>query len=75
MDDDRVFRLYIDTENDAFHGTNRREAVAREIARILRFCAVQIENEGVDFYSRTVWDINGNDCGRYALKTLKQWNG
>jgi hypothetical protein len=72
-DDDRLFRLFIVTENDAFDGTNRREACPREIARILRECADRIESDGVGSLSETIRDINGNDVGRYALKTVGTW--
>lgn len=65
-----VFRLYVATDNAAFDSDPRHE-----VTRILRECADRIEREGVGFPSQTIRDVNGNDVGRYAIKTQAQWNG
>lgn len=66
----RVFRLVINSlDNEAFSDGNE----AFEIARILRVCATRIENGEYGFPSETIRDVNGNDVGRYAVKTLEQW--
>lgn len=69
--DTKIFRLHVTTDNDAF----QQGAMDQEIVRILREIADRIERQGVGFPSQTVLDINGNDVGRYALKTLRQWDG
>jgi hypothetical protein len=73
MADSKVFRVYFATDNAAF-GKNESEA-APEIARILREIAMRVEDGNFGFPSETIRDYNGNDVGRYALKTLAQWNG
>lgn len=57
------FRLNIHADNEAFE-----PEPAHEIARILRDISHRIES-GMDLSSyRTLFDINGNDVGRVALK-------
>jgi hypothetical protein len=68
MNDTKVFRLAIETDNVAFN------TPGLEIARILRACADKIDQEGVGFQSQTIRDINGNDVGRYALKPQSSWS-
>lgn len=58
-----AFRLYIQTDSAAFDGDP-----APELARILRAIAERIEaGEELSHYL-TIFDANGNDVGRYALK-------
>jgi hypothetical protein len=57
------FILNLSTENDAFQPDPRPELVA-----VLRHVANEIERgEDIRFF-RTIYDCNGNDIGRYALK-------
>lgn len=58
-----TFRLYIRTDNDAFADDPRPE-----IARILRDIANRVESGDDYHHYRTIFDINGNDVGRFALK-------
>ena len=60
-----IFRLTVRCDNDAF-----TPAAGRELARILREVASQIEYEGDrDLWAyRTVRDVSGNDVGRVGLK-------
>jgi len=58
-----VFRLYVRTGNAAF-----ADDPAPELARILRAIADRVESgEDLSHYL-TVFDVNGNDVGRFALK-------
>lgn len=59
----KTFHLYIDTDNDAF--TPEPNA---ELARILRAIADKVEGGEWLGQFLTVFDANGNDVGRYALK-------
>lgn len=61
-----TFRLFIDTDNDAFNPDP-----GPELARLLRKIADRIEDDVPDHY-RTILDINGNDVGRYAVKEAGQ---
>lgn len=47
------FTLYVDTDNDA---------------RILREVAKRVDRGDDISHCRTIFDVNGNDCGRFALK-------
>lgn len=60
-----IFRLTVRCDNDAF-----TPGAGRELARILRETASQIEDEtDRDLWAyRTVRDVNGNDVGRMGLK-------
>ena len=62
----KEFRLNIDLEKDAF------ESIATyEIARILKHIADKLERDpelDINYY-QTIIDINGNDVGRYAIKS------
>lgn len=56
------FQLYVHTDNAAF------DDQATELARILRLVADKIE-QGEDYSMfRTIFDVNGNDVGRWALR-------
>lgn len=76
-----TFKIYVSTDNAAFGETDMEDArygrasaeCCAEIARILRECAAKIEGGALGFASETVRDVNGNDVGRYALKTAAQW--
>lgn len=57
------FILNIDMNNAALSD----EGWNLELGRILRVVAEQVENEDVHMF-RTIWDINGNDVGRFAVK-------
>jgi len=65
----KTFKLYIDLENDAF-----QPEASREIACILRLIAEKINNRTDEDLSKykTIFDINGNDVGRYAIKELPE---
>lgn len=57
------FRIMIHTGAAAFE-----PEPAPELARILRSIADRLDR-GEDFSMfRTLYDVNGNDCGRVALK-------
>jgi hypothetical protein len=57
------FNLAIHTENAAFD----EDALAPEVARILREIAARLDGwDGYDKY-QTVFDSNGNDVGRFRL--------
>lgn len=58
----RTFTLTINLENDAFSPD-----AEPEVARILRVIADKLEeNPGYPMY-QTVFDVNGNDVGRFRL--------
>lgn len=63
----KTFKLYIDLENDIF-----QEDPTHEVARLLRIIAEKLETEDPEDFShyRTIFDLNGNDVGRYAIKEL-----
>ena len=66
------FNLYLSTDNAAFGDETERdladERTRVELARILRRIANDIEDgKDISMY-QTIFDINGNDVGRYALK-------
>lgn len=56
--------IKVDTGNSAFDGDGLQD----ETARILRDIADKIETEGaVQYTYRTIFDLNGNDVGRWKL--------
>lgn len=57
----RKFTLKLDLDNDAFYPDP-----VPEVARILRQTAESVE-DGVTYKSQTLYDVNGNDVGRYLL--------
>jgi nitrogen fixation-related uncharacterized protein len=57
------FQLFFSTDNAAF------DDLDSEVVRILRETADRIEREGTPDMFRTIHDINGNDVGRYAVKS------
>jgi hypothetical protein len=58
----RTFTIHIDLENAAFE-----PEAAPEVARILRDIATKLDShDGYDKY-QTVFDVNGNDVGRFRL--------
>jgi hypothetical protein len=62
-EEDKLFCLTINCENDAFHPDPTQELV-----RILREVAKRLER-GESFSTfQTLHDVNGNDVGRAALK-------
>lgn len=58
-----TFRLFIRTNNEAFEPFPEIE-----LARLLRKIAAYIEEGGVPSHYQTIFDVNGNDVGRYAHK-------
>lgn len=58
-----LFRLTIDTGNQAFDQRNG----ATEVSRILREIADQLDKDHEHDTYRTIFDVNGNDVGRYRL--------
>lgn len=58
-----TFRLYFDTDNASFEDNERAE-----IARILRKVADRVESPTDISHYLTIFDANGNDIGRFALK-------
>jgi hypothetical protein len=65
------FVLSLTTDNDAF-----QPEPALELAVILRKIADQIEAGDRDIHCyQTIFDTNGNDVGRYALKTDEYLKG
>lgn len=56
-----MFRLEIETSNDAFQHGNADE----EIARILTVAADFIRNGGTGTATRILRDINGNKVGQF----------
>jgi hypothetical protein len=56
-----MFQLRIDTDNAAF------EDAPEEVARILRTIAKDLERYTPYTGWETVFDLNGNDVGRYRL--------
>lgn len=59
------FILYMSTDNAAFN-----ENSAAEVSRILAEISARIESaDEVPTFFQTIRDINGNDIGRYALKS------
>lgn len=64
-----MLRLFIHTENAAF-GEMEYETAA-ECARILRQIAAKLDDwDGAQQY-QTIFDMNGNDVGRYRLKVSR----
>ena len=57
------FQLYVSTENDAFQPDPREELV-----RILRHVADRIASGDTFDTFRTIFDVNGNNVGAFALK-------
>ena len=68
MDNDLVFRVYINTENDAF-----RDNEQYEVARILRDIAARIEQQGLNPFRNKLNDANGNFVGFYSYRSLSDW--
>jgi len=77
------FLLSLTADNAAFHDVNcegedpsdsRRfgicqcETMREELAGILRETARRIEERGLSGFFETIYDSNGNDVGRFALK-------
>lgn len=58
-----AFHLTVNVDNAAFDPDPRPELV-----RILRTIADSVEAGGYIGHYRTVFDVNGNDVGRFALK-------
>ncbi len=58
-----TFTVKFDTDNDAFAGDP-----TPEIARILRKMADHVESGAEIEFFQTIYDHNGNDIGRFALK-------
>lgn len=67
--DRKRFILYIDLENAAF-----TEKPVLEISRILNEISQKIKNQGIEYINhyKTIFDYNGNDIGRYAVKPRYQ---
>jgi hypothetical protein len=63
----KSFRLNIHTENEAFDPDARIELV-----RLLRETAGYIERGGDIVHYQTIFDLNGNDVGRFALKAVEE---
>jgi hypothetical protein len=61
------FNLYINTDNDSF-----QPDPAPELARLLRYIAGRIESGEFFGHYLTIFDANGNDVGRFALKDPRQ---
>lgn len=63
------FKLNVHTDNAAFCDEETGDpAPASELARILRKVADRVEaGEDISHYL-TIFDANGNDVGRFALK-------
>ena len=57
-----TFQLYIDTDNAAF------DPPEPELARLLRKVADRVESGETITHYLTIFDANGNDVGRFALK-------
>ena len=58
------FQLYIQCDKAVFD-----ENPAREVSRILAEISQKIESrDEVPTYFQTIYDVNGNDVGRYAIK-------
>lgn len=71
MSDDRRLRLHIWTGNAAFGETEQSEK--DECAEILRKVAMALE-DGMDFDAeQTLFDRNGNDVGRVAIKSESEF--
>jgi hypothetical protein len=66
-----TFKLFINADNSAFDDGNRNN----ETARILHEVADRLDNpdgnsvdDAIWTLFQTIYDSNGNDCGRYAFK-------
>ena len=57
-------RINIQADNEAFENDNREH----ELARILREIAQRLESGEQFGWFLTIFDVNGNDVGRVALK-------
>lgn len=61
----KVFTVKINCGNAAFEDAPTPDY---EIARILRAIADKLEDDGSSGFYETIFDSNGNDVGRFALK-------
>lgn len=69
------FILMVNCDNAVFTGddeTPTEASAAPELARILREVATRLEDGDTYGGYRTVFDVNGNDVGRFALKNTQQ---
>jgi hypothetical protein len=64
------FQLQLNTDNAAFEDDSRGE-----LARILRKTADHVEGGGEIEFFQTIFDLNGNDVGRFALKDESYFEG
>ncbi len=60
----KTFTVAFDADNAAFEPEPEHE-----IARILRVIAERVENGEDISHFKTIFDINGNDVGRYSLRS------
>jgi len=58
-----TFTVKFDCDNAAFEGDP-----IPECQRILRRIAERLASDGIPTHYKTIYDANGNDVGRYALK-------
>lgn len=61
------FQLQLTADNAAFEDPG-------ELPRILRGIAADIEADKDIGFFQTIFDVNGNDVGRYALKDESYWS-
>lgn len=66
-----TFTLTIDTGNAAFFDNDAQPEPGPELARILHAIAERIADGPPDVFT-TIYDVNGNDVGRYAHKEPDQ---
>lgn len=66
------FTVTISTENEAF-----QPSPIEELARILSEISLEIQKCGLSGFYETIFDINGNDVGRFGIKNEDgtNWNG
>lgn len=78
-----TFRAMFDCGNAAFHPDDQDDdcevddlnpptEMRGEIARILRQIADKVEAGEECHHHRTIFDVNGNDVGRFVLKDMEQ---
>lgn len=60
-----MFKLSIETDNDAFAGDN----LTAELAKIMQRIVIQISDEGQHIGGGVCWDSNGNNVGEWILTT------
>lgn len=69
---DGVFQLYIRAENAAFYDEEGNYYPNEELSRILEQISDEVVDDLNDGFWKTIFDRDGNDVGRWAIKESGQ---